>query len=327
MDEAALQVAVVPPGTVPTGPPLILQVSPPPNSSDPEEYFYDSSADVDCGDFAAAQAFFLSHGYTVTVHACTNLAEFQVFHMGIAVRHLLVIPPDLIEQGHELLLAQISRFRSLAAGEDNASVCLFLSRYTGPGSSVTASRRSTTSRGLNPPPLEASFLMAHATQGSCPFLPVVHEFTCPCHPPPPAASRHPDPVGVEAASLSQHSRAPSSEGYPHPNLAYDCGFTRGYPQPIPYGGASYYPFTTVDCGGQGHHVSMDGGGTPFPVPHLGHHGGVTFASFNCQIPSAGVPSYVTAVQLIPGTMALGGIPMRLHWWCLCLGLPLCRCIL
>jgi hypothetical protein len=76
MDEAALQVSAVPPGTVPMGPPLILQVSPPPDSSDPEEYFYDTPADVNRGDFAEAQAFLLSHGHTVTVHACADLAEF-----------------------------------------------------------------------------------------------------------------------------------------------------------------------------------------------------------------------------------------------------------
>jgi hypothetical protein len=35
----------------------------------------------------------------------------------------------------------------------------------------------------------------------------------------------------------------------------------------------------------------------------------------------------TAMRLFPGTMALGGLPMRLHWWRLCLGLPLCHCIL
>ncbi len=138
MDKAALQVAVVPPGPIPMGPPLILHVSPPPDSSDPEEYFYDASADVDHGDFAAAQAFFLSHGHTVTVHACADLAEFQVSHIGIAVRPLLVIPPNLIAHEHKLLFAQISRFRSLAAGDD-ASICLFLSHYTGPGSSVAAS--------------------------------------------------------------------------------------------------------------------------------------------------------------------------------------------
>jgi hypothetical protein len=138
MDKAALQVAVVPPGTVPISPPLILQVSPPPNSSDLEEYFYNPSANVNRGDFAAAQAIFLSHGHTVTIHACANLAELQASHMGITVRPLLVIPPDLIAQGHKLLLDQISRFRSLAAGDDT-SVCLFLSHYTGLGSSVPAS--------------------------------------------------------------------------------------------------------------------------------------------------------------------------------------------
>ena len=100
MDEAALQVMAVPPGAVPTGPPLILQVSPPPDFSDLEEYFYDASANVDRGDFAAAQAFFLSHGHTVTVHACADLAEFQASQMGIAVCPLSVIPSNLIAQGH-----------------------------------------------------------------------------------------------------------------------------------------------------------------------------------------------------------------------------------
>jgi hypothetical protein len=183
------------------------------------------------------------------------------------------------------------------------------------------------SRGVDPPPLGASFLVANATQGSCPFLPVVQEFHRPCHPLPPAATRRPDPVGFEATSLSQHSWAPSSGGYPHPDLAYDRGSTRGYLQPIPYGGASYHPFNPVNRGGQGHHVSMDGGGTPFPVLHLGHHGWVAFASFNCQILSAGVPSYVYGGAAFLGTMALGGLPICLHWWRLCLGLPLCRCIL
>jgi hypothetical protein len=146
------------------------------------------------------------------------------------------------------------------------------------------------SRGIEPPPLRASFLVANATQGSCPFLLVVHKFTRPHHPPPPPASWHPDPVGFEAASLSQHSWAPSSGGYPYPDLTYNCGPTRGYLQPIPYGEASYHPFTTVNCGGQGNQVLMDWGGTPFPVPHSDHHGAFAFASFNCQIPSAGVPS-------------------------------------
>jgi hypothetical protein len=227
--------------------------------------------------------------------------------MGIAVSPLSVIPPDIIAQEHELLPAQISHFWSLAAGDD-ASVRSFLSRYTGPGSSVTASQCSTTSWGINPLPLGASFLVANATQGSCPFLPVVQELCCPHHPPPPAASRHPDPVGFEAASLSQHSSAPSSGRYPHPSLAYNCGSTRGYPQPIPYVGASYHPFTPVNRGGQGHHVLMDGGGTPFPVPHSGHHGGVPFASFNCQIPSAGVPSYIYGSVAVPGHHGLGGSP-------------------
>ncbi len=53
---------------------------------------------------------------------------------------------------------------------------------------------------------------------------------------------------------------------------------------------------------------MDGGGTPFPVSHSGHHGGVTFASFNCQIPSAGVPSYVYGGAAVPRHHGLEGSP-------------------
>jgi len=70
-----LQVAGVPTGATTMGPPVILQVSPTPDSSDPEEYFYGPSADLNRGDFAAAEAFFLAHGHTVTIHDCARRGE------------------------------------------------------------------------------------------------------------------------------------------------------------------------------------------------------------------------------------------------------------
>jgi hypothetical protein len=83
MDAPSVDVLAAPIGAVaegppkrPVGPPMILQVSPLPGSTDREEYFYDPSADVDRGNFTAAQAFFLAQGHTVTIHDCANIAEF-----------------------------------------------------------------------------------------------------------------------------------------------------------------------------------------------------------------------------------------------------------
>ncbi len=54
MDAPSCQVEGPPLGIVAKGPPMILQVSPLPSSSDREEYFYNPSANVDRGPFAAA---------------------------------------------------------------------------------------------------------------------------------------------------------------------------------------------------------------------------------------------------------------------------------
>ena len=67
------------------GSPLILQVSAPPGSDDPDEFFYDALADVHEGDFAAARAFFVRHGHTVVYHECPDLATFHTLFPGAAI--------------------------------------------------------------------------------------------------------------------------------------------------------------------------------------------------------------------------------------------------
>jgi hypothetical protein len=169
--------------------------------------------------------------------------------------------------------------------------------------------------------------MVNATLGSCSTLPVVRDFGCSCHPPPSTASRRSDPIGVDAKSLSPHARVPSTGGYLHPDLNYNRPSSRGFSHPIPYGGVPYHPLTHIICGGIGCPVPLNGGGIPFLVPHSVQHGGslllrwvVTFHWLVCLPLSL-------AVQLSLGTTALGGIPMRLHWWRLPSVLRVCRCIL
>ncbi len=84
---------------------MILQVAPMPSSSDWEEYFYDPSADVDCGPFAAAQAFFLARGHTVTINDCADLAKFQASYPSTSIRPILDVPSALISQSHAILQA------------------------------------------------------------------------------------------------------------------------------------------------------------------------------------------------------------------------------
>jgi hypothetical protein len=319
MDTPSCQVEGPPPGVVAECPPMILQVSPLPSSSNREEYFYNPSADVDHGSFAAAQDFFLAQGHTVTIHDCANLAKFQASYPSASICPILDVPSSLISQGQAILQAQLASFASLA----EASGRSFLDRYADDASSWAAYQCTTASWGGDPPPVGLPSSLANATHGSCSTLPVIPEFGCSCHPPPPTASRRPDLVGVNAKSLSSHARVPSSGGYSHP----DSSSTRGFPHPIPYGGVSYHPFTPFNCGGHKHHIPFNGGDIPFPVPHSVQHGGelllhwvVTFHRLASLLSSL-------AEQLSLGTTALGGIPMRLHWWRLPLVLRVCRCVL
>jgi hypothetical protein len=58
--------------------PLVLQVSPlDAESSGVDEFFYDPFADLEIGDFAAAQAFFVRHGHVVVFQEWPDTMAFQ----------------------------------------------------------------------------------------------------------------------------------------------------------------------------------------------------------------------------------------------------------
>jgi hypothetical protein len=57
--------------------PLLLQVSPLPGASDPDEFFYNPFANIESGDFAAARAFFIHNGHTVVYHKRPDAIGFQ----------------------------------------------------------------------------------------------------------------------------------------------------------------------------------------------------------------------------------------------------------
>jgi hypothetical protein len=93
---------VAPPHVVP----LVLQVSPLPESSDQEEYFYDASPDNCHDSFAAARAFFSAQGHTIVVHECPNIAAFQAAcPFSLALRPLANLPPCVFTKGYETLQA------------------------------------------------------------------------------------------------------------------------------------------------------------------------------------------------------------------------------
>jgi hypothetical protein len=162
---------------------MILQVSPLPGSSDWEDYFYDPSADIDRRNFSAAQAFFLAQGHTVTIHDCANIAKFEAAllpHTHTQIRPLTDVPPALLSLGHAILQAQLASFASLM----ETSGRWFLNQYANDASFFTETCCSTTSRGIDPPPVSLPASLANAMWGSCLSLPVVQDLGYSCHPPP-----------------------------------------------------------------------------------------------------------------------------------------------
>jgi hypothetical protein len=96
-----------PPISPPAGAPLILQVFPPPGSSDPEEFFYDPFANNVAGDFAAACVFFVKNGHNVVVHGCPDLDLFQQLFPGATLQYLSLVPPSILSRGHAILQAAV----------------------------------------------------------------------------------------------------------------------------------------------------------------------------------------------------------------------------
>jgi hypothetical protein len=83
---------------------LVLQVSPLPDSSDREEFFYDHSPDDGHGPIATAHKFFLGQGNEVIVHTCLDIAAFQAMHpFAIMLCPLGNLPPRVFTKGYARL--------------------------------------------------------------------------------------------------------------------------------------------------------------------------------------------------------------------------------
>ena len=109
-----------PPTTFPLVGLLILQVSPPPGSPDPEEFYYDPSPDVTQGSFAAARAFFMAHGHDVKTLKCPDLDAFVAASPGAIIRWLSKLPVLVFIEG----VSSSSRKPFLASLLQWAALCL-----------------------------------------------------------------------------------------------------------------------------------------------------------------------------------------------------------
>ncbi len=97
--------------------PLILQVSPPPCLSDPEEFFYDLLPHVTLGFFAAAYTFFLANRHKVTMLECPSLDAFIATSPGAVVSPVSALPTLVLSQGGQLLIdLEVARLMSLVEG-------------------------------------------------------------------------------------------------------------------------------------------------------------------------------------------------------------------
>ncbi len=98
---------IPPPVGPPAGAPLVLQVFPPPGSSDPEEFLYNPFANNVAGDFAAACVFFVKNGHNVVAHGCPDPDSFQQLFPGTTLRYFSLVPPSILSRGHAILQAAV----------------------------------------------------------------------------------------------------------------------------------------------------------------------------------------------------------------------------
>jgi hypothetical protein len=98
--------AFSPPAAAPLDGPKIFQLSPlPGNIYDVDRFFYAPSADTTHGDFAALLAFATHHGHPLTVHACPDIAAFQVAYPSAIICPYSEVPAPLLTRGRDHFLA------------------------------------------------------------------------------------------------------------------------------------------------------------------------------------------------------------------------------
>jgi hypothetical protein len=192
--------AFSPPAAAPLDRPKIFQLSPLlGNIYDIDRFFYAPLADTTHGDFAALLAFAAHHGHPLTVHACPNIAAFQVaYHLAI-IRPFSEVPAPLLTRGGDLLLASTAPqapplphtpAASAAAAGSMHRPWLFPSRSSSSHSHALLSSSSGLSRGADPSSVAAA---TRASPSS--FSGVSLGF----HPSP--SQHHPDPDDLVAPPM------------------------------------------------------------------------------------------------------------------------------
>jgi hypothetical protein len=86
--------------------PLILQVSPPPGSPNPKEFYCNPSPDVTQGSFAATCAFFMANGHNIETLECPDLDAFVAASPSTIIRWLSELPVLIFSKGGQLLITQ-----------------------------------------------------------------------------------------------------------------------------------------------------------------------------------------------------------------------------
>ena len=114
----------------PAGTPLILQVS----LLDPDEFYYDPFADLELGDFAAASAFFVSHGHVVVFYNCPDPQAFQDLFPQATIEYLSSLPYGLLAEGHKILDSQHEAYRQQVVRPSAITPpCSIVARYVAAG--------------------------------------------------------------------------------------------------------------------------------------------------------------------------------------------------
>jgi hypothetical protein len=80
-----------------------FQGFPLPGSTDSEEFYYDCFLDVQQGNFAAAQVFFIANSHTIIANSHVDIAEFQASCPYATLCPLEALPDPVFVRGHEIL--------------------------------------------------------------------------------------------------------------------------------------------------------------------------------------------------------------------------------
>ena len=303
--------------------PLVLLVSPLPDTNDGEEYFYDPSPDDHNGNFAAAREFFLSQGHQVASLECPDIAAFQAARpQGVTLTPLQGLPARVFIDGYarlqELALAAAAPVPPLPDGPLGAVVPLvagisIFDRYTSVPSATSMGPSDVAAS--NPLPAGAfpgGALAGSVPAGAFPAGAAVTGFLPPGRLPPSAGpprdfdpSRRPDPDGFDVhASLTSSLQAPRSRygGFYYQDGRFDPV------SPLHYGGGSHSGFHGGPPGGGVH-----GGPPPARPPAAAFyppHGGSVYPSTyggSAVHPFEHVPQEIT-VDRAPAAVFRSDVP-------------------